>query len=346
MTPAPLTVGAAGEFNLIARLRAICGETPAPGTIIGIGDDTAVLHLDDVECLLATCDVQIEGTHFRFDTISPWQLGRRAMAVNLSDIAAMGGAPTHAFVSLALPPDFPVASFDSLFEGMKEIMATHGGGIIGGNLASSGERVMIDVFLLGRVSRSSLLTRGGAKPGDTIWVTGSLGASSAGLAVLNRHGSHCSDQYTDLVRAHLEPEPRLAAGQALARTGAVTAMIDLSDGLASDLRHVCAASGTGAEIEYDRIPRHGLIDQVAGELNREPESFVLFGGEDYELLFSAAPDSDRQITDTVVRTGMSVTRIGSMTQTAGDITLIRPDGSLAPLAHAGWDHFASRTNMA
>lgn len=344
MDSAPLTVGTAGEFNLVARLRAICAATTSPDTIIGIGDDTAVLRLDDREVLLATCDIQIEGTHFRFDTISPYQLGRRAIAVNLSDIAAMGGHPTHAFVSLALPSDFPVADFDALFEGMRDMMAAHGASIDGGNLAASGDHLMIDVFLLGRAEKSALRTRAGAHPGDGIYITGSVGASSAGLAVLTKYGSAHPALFRDLVRAHLEPEPRVAAGIALAQSGAVTAMIDISDGLAADLGHVCNSSNAGAEIEYDLIPHRPEIDTVARELNREPAGYVLYGGEDYELLFTVSPEREADIAGLSATIGLPMTRIGRITGERGRISVLEKNGSAKPLTGTGWDHFRKTDN--
>ncbi|NIW43723.1 MAG: thiamine-phosphate kinase, partial [Gammaproteobacteria bacterium] len=170
------TVGEMGEFALIDRLQRILPKNLGETVIHGVGDDTAVIGIDDHRALLITCDIQVEDRHFRLKYISPYQLGQRAMAVNLSDIAAMGGTPTYALVSLGLPNSFPLNAYDQLFEGMKDELSIYSSAIVGGNLARTEDKLIIDITLLGEISRNQVITRSGAQEGDRIFVTGTLGA--------------------------------------------------------------------------------------------------------------------------------------------------------------------------
>jgi thiamine monophosphate kinase len=226
------TVGETGEFNLIDRIRKILPVSRDKDLIVDIGDDTAVVRLDGKRALLLTCDIQVEGRHFLFDRTTPYRVGRRSMAVNLSDIASMGGKPTYALVSLGLPAELPVETFDRLFEGMRDEMLAHGAYVIGGNLARTREELVVDVTLLGEVELSRVLTRGGARPGDRIFVTGTLGASGAGMEALKLYGKKVPGKYRELADRHVLPVPRVEMGRRISRSGVASAMIDLSDGVA------------------------------------------------------------------------------------------------------------------
>ena len=292
------------EFELIARLQALLGPTGAP-----IGDDCAVLDLPPGERLLATVDMIVEGIHFRIEDTDPVTLGRRALAINLSDIAAMGGTPRWCLVSLGLPR--ASAFVDGIYEGIGDMARRHAVLVAGGNIARVPERMAIDITVLGTAARPVM--RDGARAGNHIYVTGPLGRSAAGLQCLLRGNPH----HPALVAAHLDPQPRIAQGRALAAIA--TAMIDISDGLAQDLGHICERSGVGVNLDSARIPVDGETRQAAAELGLDAAHLALHGGEDYELLYTAPP-------------GAPGIRIGTVT--TGGLTL---DGH--PLDPKGWDHF-------
>jgi thiamine-monophosphate kinase len=290
------------EFELIARLQARLGPTGGP-----IGDDCAVLDVPPGERLLATVDMMVEGIHFRLEDTDPVTLGRRALAINLSDIAAMGGTPRWCLVSLGLPT--PSTFVDGLYEGLGDMARRHGVLVAGGNIARLPERMAIDITVLGTAAHPVM--REGARPGDHIYVTGALGRSAAGLQCLLKGNRN----HPALVEAHLDPPPRIAEGKAL--VGVATAMIDISDGLAQDLGHICERSGVGAAL--DAVPIDEETRQTAAELGLDALRLALHGGEDYELLYTAPP-------------GAPGIHIGVIT--TGGLTL---DGQ--PLAPKGWDHF-------
>ena len=336
------TVGDAGEFHLIDRIRLTLGGGTSPEIIIGIGDDTAVIRIDDKRALVATCDIQVEGTHFRLDAITPYQLGRRAMAVNLSDIAAMGAAPEYALVSMALVPTMPVASFDEILEGMRDECREFDVSIIGGNMARTETQLVVDVFMWGSIELAHLLTRSQAQPGDVVYVTGTLGASAAGIDILDRYGPSCSDEYIDVVRAHLEPRPRVREGQIISRAGVATSMIDVSDGLAADLGHICDASGVGVEIDEARVPFDAVLTKIAKMAGKKLRQYMLYGGEDYELLFTVRPDSAESLERLADSEGFTLHRIGKILRADEGRVLIDPQGGRHELDAQGWDHFGTR----
>lgn len=292
------------EFELIARLQALLGPTGAP-----IGDDCAVLEVPAGEKLLATVDMMVEGIHFKVEDTDPVTLGRRALAVNLSDIAAMGGTPRWCLISLGLPAPSPFV--DGLYEGLGDMARRHGVLVAGGNIARLPERMAIDITVVGTAANPIL--RSGARPGNDIYVTGPLGRSAAGLQCLLRGNRN----HPALVAAHLDPQPRIEQGRQLAALA--TAMIDISDGLAQDLGHICERSRTGANLDSASIPIDDETRRAAAELGLDPLRLALHGGEDYELLYAGPA-------------GAPGVRIGQVT--AGGLTL---DGQ--PLDPRGWDHF-------
>jgi thiamine-monophosphate kinase len=342
----PVTaVSGVGEFTLIDRIRKIIPETDNPDVLLGMGDDCAVVRINDQKVLLLTCDIQVEDRHFRREFISAYQLGRRAIAVNLSDIASMGGQPTYALVSLSLPRDLSVNDYDSLFRGMQDELDPYGAIIVGGNLAQTEGRLIIDITLLGEATLNRYLTRRGARAGDKIFITGQAGSSGAGLFILQKYGKNFPAKYKDLVESHLNPKPRVEIGQAIARLGLASAMIDVSDGIASDLYHICHMSRTGAEISQEKLPFLPILNDVVRETGNTLMDLVLHSGEDYELLFTAGPDQQEQIQRKISEPfSIPVTEIGEIVSDAEVYSVITPDKQRQVLEPRGWDHF--RVNRA
>jgi thiamine-monophosphate kinase len=330
-----------GEFGLIARI-ARSLPAPGPGVIVGIGDDVAVLRTDGTRHILATCDIQVEGVHFLRSHITPRQLGRKVVAINVSDIAAMGGLPRYLLVSLVLPKDTEVAFVDGLYEGMQAECARWGAEIVGGNMAHSPDGVIVDVFLLGEVEPEHLLRRSGARLGDQVLVTGTLGDSAAGLALVLHPETECPDEHRRwALGRHLTPTPRLWEGRAIARSRLATAMIDVSDGLASDIGHICEMSEVGVRLWAEAIPISSAARAVAEAVGARALDWALFGGEDYELLFTAPADQAAELARRVQEeTGTPLTVIGEIVPAEEGMTILREDGSIVPLNRGGWDHFA------
>ncbi len=334
------TVADVGEVALIERLRRLV-PADGPGVVIGIGDDAAVVQASGQ--VLATCDVQVEGVHFTQDLSKPSDIGWRALAVNLSDIAAMGGTPRYALISLILPPEIPVGVLDDVYTGLAEIASSHGVTVIGGNVSRTSGPLIIDVTLLGEARR--ILTRAGARPGNGIWITGSVGKAAAGLFLL-RHPDVRVPDADDLEAAYRRPVPRVWMGQALAGIEAVTAMIDTSDGTARDLLHVADASGVGVRLDLDRLPLASGMAAAARAAGRDPTAWALGGGEDYELLFAADPGFETSAADLGRAAGVPLTRIGDILGSEDGRWLAGRDGSRTPLVPTGWDHFRDTTGQA
>ncbi len=271
-----------GEFGLISRLASKVGI--GRSVVKGIGDDCAVLDGDKYYTLITT-DMLVSGDHFNRKWHTPEQIGKKSMVVNVSDIASMGGYPVWALVSMALPDDVDLEYIDSLFEGMIEISKKYDFYIIGGD-TTHGDLLVINVVIIGEVEKENLCLRSDAKVGDMIAVTGDLGKSWAGLELLR------SDKkgYTEF---HLEPTCRLEEGRKLAPY--VNAMIDVSDGLASEVLHICEESGVGAEIYEEKVPISKQTKEAGDTLDKDPLFWALSGGEDFELLFTFSKDDWKKI---------------------------------------------------
>lgn len=326
-----MKVSELGEFGLIDLLAKIAPQGgPEHRLLVGIGDDAAAWRGDD-SAVLATTDAMVEGVHFRTGT-PWWELGWKALAVNLSDIAAMGGIPGHALVNLSLPGATEVEDVAQLYRGMAELANQHKVAIVGGNITRA-PVVMIAITVIGKGIKEGLLRRSAAAPGDRIAVTGYLGSAAAGLKLLTRSLKAAPEAADYLKKAHLQPLPRVAEGQALLKRG-VRAAIDVSDGLVADLGHVCAASKVGATVRVDKVPVHPLMKKCLG---KDALGLALSGGEDYELLFTA----DERIIDEVkaaMGADCPVTVIGEIT--AGtSVTLLDGDGKPYHINGSGWDHF-------
>ncbi len=317
------TVGDVGEFGLIDRLSLLLGESHA---VVGIGDDTAVLERPGDHYLLATVDMLVAGVHFH-PAVTPAQIGQHAMAVNISDIGAMGGYPDHALVSLALPPTTPVNFVEELYLGLRRQANDFDVTIVGGNMARTASELAIDVILLGHVSKEHLVLRQGALAGDVLVVSGTLGVTAADRLQSIRTNTSWSWAI----------EPRARVGQALAAGGIAHAMIDLSDGLASDVHHLCDASHVGAVIYEDHLPVSIHLRRLCAEGQQSPTSAALIGGEDYELLIAMLPGDVHHARELAGDIPLNV--IGTVLSRDQGITVERVGGSRAPLERHGWTHF-------
>jgi thiamine-monophosphate kinase len=317
----------------------------APPVRIGIGDDAAALDLPAGESILVSSDSLVEGVHFTARSLPPRFIGRKAVAVNASDIAAMGGRPVAVLASLAARRDAEVDALLDLLMGLAGRAGELGASLVGGNLAASPGPLVVDVTILGVSQGRRVLTRKGAALGDGLFVSGRLGASAEGRRLIKERsgagpGTIPSGSLTpaeECLRRHMDPEPRLELGAFLCRSGAATSCIDISDGLARDLARLCRASAVGAVLEEAALPIHEGVRVGEGEAGREPLASALAGGEDYELLFTV-PDP-RRLQDWE-NPDVALTRIGAVAESGSGIRLRARDGSERVLAAEGWDHFA------
>jgi thiamine-monophosphate kinase len=293
-----------------------------------VGDDCAVLPKDDNSDLLITADLLVENVDFRLDWANPADIGYRSLAVSLSDIAAVGGMPVWGMASLGVPEKLWKIGFpDGFYVGWHELAAEFGVELIGGDISRTSDGLVIDSIVLGEVPKGRAIHRSSAKPGDAIFVSGTLGGSAAGLQMLE---SGKVDRQHSLIQKHLRPCPQVTLAKQLRTLGIVSSMIDISDGLSSDLEHICHASGVGAIIDEKCIPFHpNLVEEFPN--GDERTDLVLNGGEDFELLFTIPTDGVDLLVD------IPVTRIGEITS-SGKLELQR-NGSIEEIPAAGFRHF-------
>jgi thiamine-monophosphate kinase len=325
-----VTVAELGERSLIARITARL-STPA-WVVVGPGDDAAVITPDRGALQVMTIDAVVEGVHFDFRFVPPPAIGHRALAVNLSDLAAMGAEPRAALLSLLLPAALPIEVIDGILDGMLALAGTHRVAIVGGNIARTGGPLAIDVMATGAVRPRRVLTRSGARPGDEVYVTGTLGAAATGLRLLQAGAgpSSAADRY-------LLPEPRVRAGLLLGRNRAATSCMDLSDGLADGLRQVAGASGVGITIDEDAVPIAEETRVWHATHGGTALNTALSGGDDYELLFTVRPDRRGRLRHVRRHLGnLPITRIGVVTR-ARDL-LIRTATGTREIPE-GFEHF-------
>jgi thiamine-monophosphate kinase len=316
------------EKALIAEIRRRANSPRSRIIPTGIGDDCAILRIPPNHDQLVTTDFSLEGIHFRRDWHSPESVGHRCLARGLSDIAAMGGQPVAAFLSLALPANLPQSWVTRFTRGLLALANQYNVPLAGGDTAESPNGILADIVVVGMVPKSKGILRSGAKPGDRIYVTGKLGGSAAAVRKLQRRPDEKLNP-RDYPR-HFYPDPRLDPGHTLREKGLASAMIDLSDGLSTDLAHICEESGVGAEIDSTLIPR-ARVGKPAHEVDLDE---ALHGGEDYELLFTA-PRRQRMPAQIA---GISVTQIGLIRRGKG--ILLRDEHSVArKLDPQGWEHF-------
>jgi thiamine-monophosphate kinase len=315
-----------------------------PGIETGIGDDTAVLSVTPGALLLATTDLLIEDIHFRSAWAAPRDVGWKAMAVNLSDIAAMGGRPRWALVAVAVPGATDIDAVDAFYAGMRDAARPHEVVIVGGDTSASPNGWIVNVTLLGEHTGTPKL-RSGARTGDAVAITGALGRAAAGLALLELGpartgpGGISNRARAELTGAHLRPIPRLAEGRWLAGRPDVRAMIDCSDGLTTDLGHICRESGVGARVVVDHLPVPPSVREAARALGRDALAWATGGGEDYELLLTCDADAV-EVMAAGLRdaTGTTLTVIGKVEETAAGVSYVDARGKAVSLA-TGYEHF-------
>jgi len=329
-----------GEFGLIRRFSPPFTAALAAGEL-GIGDDCAVLPQPDGTMLLVTTDMLVEDVHFLRRAIAPADLGWKSLAVNLSDIAAMGGTPHAAFLSLALPRDVEVEWVDAFFAGLKELADATGTELLGGDTTRSPERVVVNVAVLGRAAAGRVKLRSSARAGDVACVTGFLGDSGGGLELVVAGRGATGDDESALLRAHNRPRPHLAEGVWLAGRPEVTAMMDVSDGIDSDLRRIGERSRCGARVDLDRLPVSPQLARVGARLGWDVTRLAAAAGEDYCLLLAADPGGVAGLAGEFAAVfGRPLVAIGTFT---GEPEAVRYEvgGKEANLAGHGFDHFAA-----
>jgi thiamine-monophosphate kinase len=351
MFPAETKVGEVGERALVRHLRS---RIPVgPGVLVGAGDDAAAIETGPLTFM--TTDCLVEGIHFRSEWSPARLLGRKALTINITDIAAMGGIPRHATVSLCLPEDLPMGFVDGVYDGLLERAAESGVNLVGGNVSAAWAETVIDITLLGSGDR--VLRRSGAKPGDLVIVSGYLGAAAAGLQLLGQGArltedgflketgiwTESSAQYVEwCLRAQLDPTPPLALARALGEKDVVHAMMDLSDGLSGDLLSICEESGIAARLDISALP----VDPAAAALERarggDGVDLALHGGEDYQFLFAVPRDHLDALKDLAVVWDIPLTVVGEFLEGEPAVFAAKPGGSFGILEPESHDHFRKK----
>lgn len=353
--PFSSTISELGEFGLISRIAA--EVSPVKGVITGIGDDAAVTALTPGMQLLTSTDMLLEGVHFRLDWHDPYRLGRKSLAVSISDIAAMGAVPRWALLSLAIPADCSLELLNEFTRGFLAMAAEHRVALIGGDTCASQGGLVVSVTIMAEQQPDLIVRRSGACPGDDIWVTGALGDAALALSILERGfdsaqppnfnstqppNSDCSLSGVEgsdlLISRLLDPTPRTLAGRMLAESGLVSAMIDISDGLLADFGHIAELSGVGGTLHLDALPTSGAFRTATRDLPAFPHQLALAGGEDYELCFTALPCHREKIAQIMKKCGIEATPVGIVTTLPG-VTVLQSDGTPYNLQTPGFNHF-------
>jgi len=325
------------ESDLIKALSREFGPAPA-GVILGIGDDCAAIEIPGPDYLLWTVDTLVEGVHFDLAYTTLAQLGWKSLTVNLSDIAAMGGEPGQALLSLGWPPDRDRREALDFAAGLAQAAREYGVAVIGGDTVASPGGIIVTVSLTGRVPAPQMLRRSGAGVGDLILVTGPLGEAAAGLKILRQGLELPPALRQPLTEAQLRPRPHLRAGRLLAQEGLATALIDTSDGIATDLYHICRASGVGARLPAAAVPVSPRVTAAAPHLGGDPLDLALFGGEDYLLLFTARPAAAQLLPSVFSRAGLAAPLpLGHIVP--GDRVILATSAGEVDISGQGYDHF-------
>ncbi len=337
------------EFDFIARIRALAHERDAPGLVRGIGDDAAVLKSPAGRDVVVTTDLLVEDIDFQRNSTEPHLLGHKALAVSLSDIAAMGARPRWSLLSLGVPETiWKSNTLEDFYQGYFQLARRYGVTLVGGDVSRTPDKIVIDSFVMGETAERGAVLRSGARPGDQIFVTGFLGDAAAGLRLLARGARPHRDTTPDLGHtgeAHaidrlllrqLQPEPRVGWGLQVGTQKLATAMIDISDGLSSDLNHLCRESGVGALIDASQIPIDPLVVELSGRRALDPLMLALHGGEDFELLFTVAPEDVAKLPKRV--DGVPLSRLGEI-RSAADGVFIAEGSRTWKLEPGGWEHF-------
>jgi thiamine-monophosphate kinase len=329
------------EFDFINSIR----KRVTSSIVTGIGDDAAVFRSNAGKETVVSVDLLIEDIDFRRTTIPPYLLGHKALAVSLSDLAAMGSRPLSALISIGMPEDVWQTDFvDRMYDGWLDLANHYGVQLIGGDTSRAHEHIVIDSIAIGECTAGMAVKRTGGRPGDQIFVTGSLGAAAAGLRLIER-GAHLAEQnladedsqkLDHVLLRQLRPEPRVGWGIVLGEEQLATAMIDLSDGLSSDLNHLCEASKAGALIDASLLPIDERVVELCGRRALDPLQLALHGGEDYELLFTVKPENVARLPRRV--DGVEIKRIGELTNPDKGVKI--SEGTRTwDLKPGGWKHF-------
>ena len=329
------TVAETGEHALIARIRAKLAMPP--WVVVGPGDDAAVLEPERGSLDVLTTDAVVEGVHFDRRFVPPESIGYRAAAVNLSDLAAMGAHPRALLLSLVLPGILGLDELDAVVDGVLSAAAPHKAVLVGGNITRSPGPLIVDVTAVGSIRRRNVLLRSGARPGDGIYVTGTVGTAAAGLELLRRGGAQ-DERLHAAAAAYLKPQPRVKAGVLLARHRCASSCMDLSDGLADAVRQVAEASGVGMVIDAAALPIDAAVRTWYEQEGFDAAERALAGGDDYELMFTVRPSRARRLRDVrrAVGADLPITRIGMVTK---DRQLRVADGSWLREIPQGFEHF-------
>ena len=329
-----------GEFGFIESIKKECIAS-LKDVIKGIGDDCAVFGPYSGRVLLFTTDMLVEDIHFLMDKITPYQLGWKAIAVNLSDIAAMGGRPLFILLSLGIPVEMNVELIQDIYKGMKDICEHYRVNILGGDTVASPDKLIINISLIGDAKEKEVIYRSGARPGDKVYLTGNVGDSAAGLKILKNDISLPNSIGSHFIKVHNEPKPLIETGRIIATSGLASAMIDLSDGLLSDLGHICKESGVGAMLFRSKIPLSSELKLLASLANFNPLDIALSGGEDY-LLLVTVPEEKIQDLELLFKDKRPspLYLIGEIREKEG-IGMVNDDGSIEEIVLRGFNHFLS-----
>jgi len=332
-----------GEFGVISWIR---GKMPLrdPTIAAGIGDDAAVMKPPRGSVCLVTTDILIEGIHFRLDYTDPLRLGKKALSINLSDIAAMGGAPQYFLLSMGLPPHLPFRWVEEFFGGVQQVADQYKLSLIGGD-TSLAQKVTINITLIGQAKAGEVIYRKGAEIGDQIMVTGTLGNAALGLRILESHKGDAGifrtgdSDLVELIEKHLSPPPRIAEGRLIAENHLASAMIDVSDGLVADLGHILEESHTGARLWISQLPLSEVYRRKAPQYTSNDIDLAISGGEDYELLFTTPRKKEAKLLSLFGHSGLKLTRIGEIVDHEHGLRLFLDDGREYRPRAKGYDHF-------
>lgn len=330
-----------GESGLIKRI-ADKYRSSHPAIISGIGEDAAALKISEQNILLTTCDLLVEDIHFNLSLTDSYHLGRKSLAVNLSDIAAMGGTPCFFLVSLALPSRFSVEFIDDLYRGMMDLADDFHAQLVGGDTNASPDKLMIDITVLGEVNPDHLIKRSGAQVGESIFVTGTLGDAALGFFILEKDKKLDRPlPFNTLTSKHLSPYPRIKEGKTIAENHLASAMIDISDGLLTDLNQILTLSEVGATIWISRLPLSSEFKQYQDQHNNNKIiDFALKGGEDYELLFTAPQNKEKDLYALSQKLGVPINKIGEI-NSSRELIVLAQNQKPYPIDDQGYDHFFS-----
>lgn len=325
-----------GEFRLIDIITRQTARYH-PSVIQAIGDDSAVVKMDIKECLLITTDILKEGIHFQQEYTSPYLLGKKCISINLSDIAAMGGTPLYYLVSLIVPASTPSEFVKKLYRGMNTQAKNFKISLLGGDTIASQDGISIAITLLGKAAKNHVIYRRGARKRDLVCVTGFIGDSALGLLMLEK--KHFKFNRNSLIRKHLDPIPRIEEAKKISRLRIASSMIDISDGLISDLRHILSQSKVGARIQLSSLPLSRQYKKYCSDLSQEFYQPALSGGEDYELIFTMNPRNRLKLEKLFKKLSTPVTCIGEITENPEELIVLDKNGRHISIEKEGYTHF-------